>query len=137
MAMSGGGLFPYFSPNKLIIWDDDQEKIKAEIVFKNKINSVHFKHEYIFIVTDYKIYVYNLFENLTLKVEIGTLFNPKGKLEINSVDSEVIFAFITNKEVSDIQDEQGMVCVMNMTKESSPITISAHNNKIKAFRLNY
>ena len=103
LAMSGGGLFPYFSPNKLIIWDDDQEKIKAEIVFKNKINAVRFKHEYIFIVTDYKIFVYNLFENLTLKVEIGTLFNPKGRLEINSVDSEVIFAFITNKEVLELQ----------------------------------
>jgi len=25
MAMTGGGLFPYFPTNKLIIWDDEKE----------------------------------------------------------------------------------------------------------------
>lgn len=116
MAMTGGGLFPYFPPNKLIIWDDDQEKIKAEIIFKSKINSVRFKYEFVFVITDYKIFVYNIFENLTLKIEIGTLFNPKGKIEINSIDSDVIFAYPTNKEISDIQELDGNICVLNLTK---------------------
>lgn len=70
-------------------------------------------------------------------MEIGTLFNPKGKLEINSVDNEVIFAYITNKEYSDLSEEKGVLCVMNLTKGSSPTTVIAHNSKIKAFRLNY
>jgi hypothetical protein len=126
MAMTGGGLFPYFPPNKLIIWDDDQEKIKAEIIFKSKINSVRFKYEFVFVITDYKIFVYNIFENLTLKIEIGTLFNPKGKIEINSIDSDVIFAYPTNKEISDIQDLDGNICVLNLTKGQQPLTITAH-----------
>lgn len=137
IAMTGGGLFPYFPPNKLVIWDDDQEKIKGEIIFKNKINAIRFKYEYVFVVADYKIFVYNLFENLALKIEVGTLFNPKGKIELNSIDSDVIFAYTTNKELTMIQEEQGQICVMNLTKGSSPITISAHNSKIKSYRLNY
>lgn len=98
---------------------------------------MRFKYEFVFVITDYKIFVYNLFENLTLKIEIGTLFNPKGRVEINSVDSEVIFAYPTNKEVSDIQDQEGVLCVMNLTKTQHTLTITAHKTKIKCYRLNY
>ncbi len=53
LAMTGGGLFPYFPTNKLVIWDDEEEKIKAEIIFKSEINAIKFKYEYLFVVCDY------------------------------------------------------------------------------------
>ena len=70
----------------MIIWDDDEEKIKAEVVFKHEINAIKFKYEYLLVVCDYKIFVYSFFENLKLKHEINTIFNNKGKIETNSID---------------------------------------------------
>ncbi len=52
MAMTGGGLFPYFPTNKLIIWDDAKEEIVAELFCKNEIKAIKFKFKYIFLVNN-------------------------------------------------------------------------------------
>lgn len=56
---------------------------------------------------------------------------------MNSIDDPVIFAYLTNQEVSEIQEKEGVVCVMNLSKNTPPQIISAHDSKIKTFRLNY
>ena len=39
------GMFPYFAPNKAVIWDDYYETIKAEIVLKHEITAIRFKYK--------------------------------------------------------------------------------------------
>lgn len=38
-------MFPYFAPNKAVIWDDYYETIKAEIVLKHEITAIRFKYK--------------------------------------------------------------------------------------------
>ena len=61
IAMTGGGLFPYFPTNKLIIWDDEKEEICAELFCKNEINAIKFKYKYLFLVYDHRIFIYDIF----------------------------------------------------------------------------
>lgn len=136
LALSGGGLFPYFPSNKLIIWDDEEQKIKAEIVFKTEINALKFKYEYLLVICDYKIYIYNVFENLTLRTEIITSFNPRGRVETNCIDTPSLIAFLVNPEVNELSNDEGIACVYNINKDKKKI-INAHNSLIKCMRLNY
>lgn len=43
IAMTGGGRYPLYSLKKLIIWDDDECKRKAELVMKSEIKAVKIK----------------------------------------------------------------------------------------------
>ncbi len=140
LALTGGGLFPYFPTNKLIIWDasevkQDGNRIKAEIIFKEEINNIKFKYEFLFVVCDYKIYIYNLFENLVLKVEIPTSFNSKGRIETNRIDKDSIFAYLSNQEPNKDQAREGVVTVMNLHTDERR-TIFAHKSQIRCFKLN-
>ena len=136
LAMTGGGLYPYFPTNKLIIWDDDQEKIKAEIVLKNEINSVKFKYEYLFVVVDFKIYIYSIFENLSLKMEVMTLYNPKGMIETNSIDDPCLFAHLVYTDANEENTEEGKISIYNLNDDTK-VNINAHTTLIKCMKFNY
>jgi hypothetical protein len=43
LAMTGGGLSPLYPLKKLIIWDDEIRKRKAEITFKTDVKAVSIK----------------------------------------------------------------------------------------------
>lgn len=45
LALVGGGVSPCFSPKKLIIWDDAEEKRKAELTFKTEVQSLRIKND--------------------------------------------------------------------------------------------
>ena len=46
MVLTGGGRYPLFPLCKIIIFDDDEEKRKAEITFKSVVKAVKIKVEY-------------------------------------------------------------------------------------------
>jgi hypothetical protein len=45
LALIGGGKNPRFAPNKLILWDDNQEKMISELRFTSYIKNVKMKKE--------------------------------------------------------------------------------------------
>lgn len=136
LAMTGGGLFPYFPQNKVIIWDENMEKIKAEISLKQEIKNIKFKHEYLFVLTDNKIYVYSFFENLALKMVKNTIYNPKGIFETNSIDEPCYFAYLSSENVLKTENKDGIIYIYNLTDDSQSI-ISAHTSPIQCMKFNY
>jgi len=136
LAMTGGGLFPYFPQNKVVIWDENNERIKAEISLKQEIRNIKFKHEYLFVLTDNKIYVYSFFENLTLKMVKNTIYNPKGIFETNSIDEPCYFAYLSAENVLKSENKDGIIYIYNLTDDSQSI-ISAHTSPIQCMKFNY
>ena len=98
IGLTGGGLFPAFPKNKLIILDVEQKSIFAEISLKYNINKIKIKNELIFVVCDFKIFIFNLFEKLELKMKLQTSFNSNGILETNGFSNPSYFAYILNLE---------------------------------------
>ena len=77
LALVGGGRNPRYPPNKVMIWDDHQNRCIGELSFRSEVKSVRMSRERVIIVLEYKIYVYN-FADLNLLHTLETVSNPKG-----------------------------------------------------------
>jgi len=75
-AAVGGGRNPCFEPRKVIIWDDRQSRILAELTFCSIVKAVLLRRDLIIVAIENKIYVYG-FRCLTLLDSIETK-NPEG-----------------------------------------------------------
>ena len=77
LALVGGGRNPRYPPNKVMIWDDHQNRCIGELSFRSEVRAVRLRRDRVVVVLDYKIYVYN-FADLKLVDHIETTHNPKG-----------------------------------------------------------
>lgn len=139
LAMSGGGLFPYFPKHKVVIWEDHEGAIRAEIVFKSDVLNVKIKYEFLFVVLETKIFVYGLFDQLALKRQYATYENPKGILETNSVDSPTYFAILNSVTPSNESSEAkkgGSVLIVNLSEET-PKSILAHTSAVICMKFDF
>ena len=68
LALVGGGNNPKFSTDKVIIWDELQEKIISQLRFDTDVKNVKLTKEKIVIVCEKKIYIFNL-KNLSIMNE--------------------------------------------------------------------
>eukprot|EP00163_Fabomonas_tropica_P003367 TRINITY_DN1286_c0_g1_i1.p1 TRINITY_DN1286_c0_g1~~TRINITY_DN1286_c0_g1_i1.p1 ORF type:complete len:296 (-),score=48.03 TRINITY_DN1286_c0_g1_i1:75-962(-) len=77
LALVGGGKNPRFAPNKVMIWDDHQNRCIGELSFRSDVKSVRLRRDRIVVVLEHKLYVYN-FADLKLVDQVETISNPKG-----------------------------------------------------------
>ena len=139
LAMSGGGLFPFFPKQKVVIWEDHEGTIRAEIVFKTEVLNVKIKYEYLFVVLENKIFVYGLFDQLVLKRQFNTYDNPFGLLETNAVDLPTYFALIDSSIPSDAPPETkigGSVVIVNLA-DTKQTKVFAHSSSVKCMKFNF
>ena len=77
LALVGGGQQPRYPPNKVMIWDDHQNRCAGELTFRSQVKAVKLRRDKVVVVLEKKIYVYN-FEDLQLVDHIETTWNPRG-----------------------------------------------------------
>jgi len=125
LALVGGGTNPKYPPNKVMIWDDYQNKCIAELEFRTEVKSVKLRRDKIVVVLENKVYVYN-FADLQLIHQIETCANPKGLCAL-SPSSNTVLAVPGQKP--------GSVCVELFDMKQSQL-ILAHTNGLTQVVLN-
>ena len=71
LALVGGGSHPKFPVNKVLLWDDNQQKCIGELSYKSPVKNVKLRKDKIIVVLEERIYVYN-FSDLRLVDAIDT-----------------------------------------------------------------
>ncbi|CAD7698052.1 unnamed protein product [Ostreobium quekettii] len=91
LAIVGGGTTPKFPPTKVMIWDDDQGRIIAELSFRSQVRAVRLRKDRIVVVQEHKVSVYN-FADLKLLHSIETVANLKGLVALSSQADVTVLA---------------------------------------------
>ncbi|KAF9605756.1 hypothetical protein IFM89_018152 [Coptis chinensis] len=78
----GGGLNLQYPLNKVMIWDDHQNRCIGELSFRSDVKAVRLRRDRVVVVLEHKIMVYN-FADLKLLHQIETRLNPKGLCEVS------------------------------------------------------
>jgi len=89
LTLVGKGKNTKFPPNKVMVWDDYQNKCIAELEFRSEVKSVRLRRDRIVVVLENKVYVYN-FADLQLLHQIETGKNPKGLCALSPSNSNVL-----------------------------------------------
>lgn len=77
LAFSGGAKSVRFLPQKVVLWDDRQASVKAELSFRTPVRAIRMRRDLLVVVLDRKVYVYG-FRRASLADSIETINNPKG-----------------------------------------------------------
>jgi hypothetical protein len=89
LALVGGGKNPCYPPNKVMIWDDYQNKCIAELEFATTVRAVRLRKDRIVVAVETKVFVYN-FTDLQLIHTIETTNNPSGILALSPKENCVL-----------------------------------------------
>lgn len=81
LALVGGGRNPRYPTNKVMIWDDHQNKCIGELKFRTEVKAVKLRRDRIVVVLETKVFVYR-FKDLKLLDQITTVANPKGLISL-------------------------------------------------------
>lgn len=91
LALVGGGNNPRYPPNKVMIWDDHQNRCIGELSFRSEVKAVKLRRDRVVVVLEYKVYVYN-FADLRLMHHFETISNPKGLCGLSPSSSSCVLA---------------------------------------------
>ena len=82
LALMGGGEIPKYNKNKVVIWDDHENKIIAELKFTTTILRVKYIKDYLLVVCQKRIYIFN-FNTYEIFDTIDTSNNTKELFSTN------------------------------------------------------
>ena len=91
-CLVGGGKNPRFSPNKLMIWNDEKNEISNEFRCNSFIINCYIKQNCLFIICSDKISIINL-KLMKIVQNINTINNPRGISSISNDPKKYIFSF--------------------------------------------
>jgi len=134
LAFVGGGDYPKFSPNKIIIWDDHQGKIVSQLRFNSDVIKVKIRKDSIIGVLYDKIYIFNISTLETIDV-LETYPNPNGIFSISNMDNELLIAYPSKQMKGRVQIENYSITIHGVEKSESKI-INAHESQIAYISLN-
>ncbi len=77
LAIVGGGRNPRYPPNKVMIWDDRQNRCVGELLFKTEVYAVRLRRDRVVVVLANKVHVHR-FKDLKLLQLITTADNTSG-----------------------------------------------------------
>ena len=119
LALVGGGSNPKFPPNKVVLWDDKQTKVVAELIFLSEVRTIKLRKSKLLVAIDNKIFLYQLHDLKILDI-IDTCYNPLG-----------LCCFSLDEDIMSCPDSTvGHIIVNNYTKKTSK-TRKAHNSIIR------
>ena len=116
--------------DKVVIWDDYEERTKTEISFHSEVKNIKLSKEHMVVVLDEKVFVFN-FGSLKWIDQIETIENPNGIVALAQGDNPL------NKVVVWPHDYKGMlkVHIYVMDKGIENI-VTAHEKEIGALAVN-
>jgi len=127
LALVGGGRNPRYPPNKVMIWDDHQNRCIGELSFRSEVKAVKLRRDRVVVVLEYKIYVYN-FADLKLVDHIETTANSKGLCALCPYSSSTVLV------CPGLQKGHVRVELYDVKKTT---LIPAHETALACFALNY
>lgn len=127
LALVGGGRNPRYPPNKVMIWDDHQNRCIGELSFRSEVRAVKLRRDRVVVVLEYKIYVYN-FADLKLLDHIETAQNTKGLCALCPFSSNTVLV------CPGLQKGHVRVELYDHKKTT---LIEAHESALACFALNF
>lgn len=128
LALVGGGRNPRYSPNKVMIWDDHQNRCIGELSFKSEVKAVKLRRDRVVVVLAHKIYVYN-FADLKLVDHIETFKNDQGLCALCPYSNNTVLACPGLSA--------GWVRVQLYDQNNKSTLIKAHETALSCFALNF
>ena len=128
LALVGGGKNPFYSNNKVIIWDDHQGKVISELRFNSTIKNVKLKKNHIIVVLETQIYVFKL-KTLEKIDVLETYENLKGLIAVSNKPDVFVIAY-------PIRSKGYVKIKMYDSPVNNPI-INAHNSNLACLEINY
>ena len=143
-CLVGGGKNPRFTPNKLMVWDDDKNEISNEFRCNSFIINCYVKQNCIFVICSDNITLVN---SKTMKIirYINTINNPRGISSISNDPKKYIFAF-PDKDKGNIlilnlieleNDNNEYIKKIEKIEKNDIIIKNAHKGNISVLSLNY
>jgi WD40 repeat protein len=126
LALVGGGKSPRYPTNKVMIWDDHQNRCIGELSFRSAVKAVKLRRDRIVVVLEQKIYGYN-FRDLKLVDRIETVKNPFGLCALCPTQSNTVLA-CPGKMKGHIRVE--------LYDANKTTLIPAHESQLQAIALN-
>eukprot|EP01100_Stratorugosa_tubuloviscum_P001533 TRINITY_DN1341_c2_g1_i1.p1 TRINITY_DN1341_c2_g1~~TRINITY_DN1341_c2_g1_i1.p1 ORF type:complete len:348 (+),score=142.50 TRINITY_DN1341_c2_g1_i1:75-1118(+) len=126
LALVGGGKCAKYPTNKVMIWDDFQNKCIAELEFRSDVKAVRLRRDRVVVVLLTKVYVYN-FSDLQLMEQFDTCENPRGLCALSPSTSNTVIAY-PDVSVGGVK--------IQLADSKSPLSFMAHNTALSQLALN-
>jgi WD40 repeat protein len=138
LALVGGGTFPKFSKNKIIIWDDHQEKVLSQIRLNSNLITVKIRRDVIIGIITNKIYIFDINTLETIDI-INNGTSPNGICALSqnyNPPNEFYLAFPNDKVKGKVQINKYMIEKENINKKDEKAII-AHDSFIAQMIISY
>lgn len=132
IALCGGGKYPKYPKNKVILYDEEKSIVTNELVFNSFVKCVKMKKDLMFVLCETKIHVINL---LSLQ-------------EVDLLDMSGVNQYCISKGIFSVNlsNDSNIICFPHQTKgyikvknydNSNTILLNCHRSDIACLELSY